>query len=282
VSKVNTALLFPKLVFVDFMKNQCMQRASGMAYATLLALVPILTLSFGLFAQFGQFSKVEAFFKDKVLAHFIPSTSNTLYDTVSTYLDQFMANAMAINIVGVICLAFISVSLFATVENSFNTVWRITRHRTFFARYNAFCGILLGIPLLIGGSVYLSSMFNIHSLWEPFPLMGRIAYTLLPLLLTWGGFILFYQLVPFIKVQWGPSILGGIVAGTLWEIAKFGYGIYVSKAVSYSVIYGSLGSLLLFLVWLYLTWAIVLLGVEICYVGQNFESLASNGDLRKR
>ena len=84
-----------------------------------------------------------------------------------------------------------------------------------------------------------------------------------------------YHQVPFTKVQWAPCVLAGIAAGTLWEAAKFGFGIYVAKAVNISLIYGPVGSILFFLLWLYFTWVIVLAGVVISYVAQNFKTLAA-------
>ena len=267
--------VFVRLVFSEFVKNQCLQRASAMAYATLLALVPCITLSFSLFTHFVELSNIKRKIQDAILAHFLPQTGNHVFDSISVHLDHFVSNAATINALGVLGLALTSVSLFTTVENSFNDVWKVEKQRSFFARYNAFCGMLIGMPLLIGGSLYLSSAFNIASLWRTFPFAEKMAYTVLPLLLTWAAFILLYHQVPFTKVHWGAAVLGGIVAGTFWEMAKFGFGIYVSKAVNISLIYGSLGSMLLFLVWLYFTWVIVLLGVQISYVVQNLKVLAT-------
>ncbi len=259
---------FARLVFLEFTKNQCLQRASAMAYATLLALVPLITLTLSLFARFVEMSNIKTAVFNKIVAHFIPKTGNSLFDTVSEHLDQFVANAAAINVLGVIGLALTSVSLFTTVENSFNYVWKVQTQRSFFARYNIFCGMIIGIPLLIGGSLYLSYFFNVQSLWRAFPLLEKVATAGFPVLLTWAAFILIYHQVPFTKVYWRPAILGGLVAGTLWEMAKVGFGVYVAKAVNINMIYGSLGVLPLFLVWLYLTWAIALLGAQISYVAQ--------------
>ncbi len=274
MTQKNIAYEFVRQTVTEFGKNQCLQRASAMAYATLLAMVPFLTLSFSLFAHFAELSKIKHRIQDLLLAHFLPQTGNCLFDAISTHLDTFVDNATAVNVIGVAGLALTSVSLFATVENSFNYVWKVDKQRSLWARYNAFCGMLIGMPLLIGSSFYLSSHFNVQSLWHTFPFAQKIAYTLFPLLLTWAAFILLYHQVPFTKVQWAPAILGGIVAGTFWEVAKFGFAIYVSKAVNINLIYGSLGSMLLFLVWLYFTWVIVLAGVQISYVAQNLKTFA--------
>ncbi len=269
-----TLWTFVSTVWLEFRDNHGMQRASAMAYATLLALVPLFTLSLSMFASFSEMSDVKVALQNKILSHFIPTTGNEIFDAVTLYLDKFMANAKTINTIGIIGLAVTSIALFTAVENSFNFIWRVAKRRSFFARYNAFCGMIIGMPLLIGGSVYLSSLFNIQSLTHGFPVLGKVIYMLLPLFMTWIAFILLYHLVPYTRVRWWPSILAGILAGTLWEIAKFNFGIYVARAVNVSVIYGSVGSILLFLAWLYFTWIIVLLGAQTCYVAQNFKSLA--------
>ena len=264
---------FVKLVVREFTKNQCLQRASAMAYASLLAMVPLITLSLSLFTRFVEMPNIKTAIFNKIVSHFIPKTGNTLFDTVSEHLDQFVANAAAINVLGIIGLALTSISLFGTVENSFNHVWKVEKPRSFFARYNTFCGMIIGIPLLIGGSLYLTYLFKMQFLWNAFPLLKTFSITAFPILLTWGAFILIYHQVPFTRVHWGPAIIGGIVAGSLWEMAKIGFGFYVSKAVTVNVIYGSLGALPLFLLWLYLTWAIVLLGAQISYVAQYRKNL---------
>ncbi len=266
--------VFVRLTAAEFSRNQCVQRASAMAYASLLALVPLLTLSLSLFANFVELSKMKQLIQTRIFAHFIPQTGSALSDVVSAHLDRFVANAAAINVAGIIGLTITVIALFTTVENSFNYIWRVERHRNFFTRYNAFCGMLLGIPLLIGGSLYLSSMFNVQSFVRPFPFVEKVAYTLFPLVMTWCAFVMVYHQIPNTRVHWSAAVLGGVTAGSLWELAKFLFGIYVSKAVNVNVVYGSLGALPLFLCWLYLTWAIVLLGAQVGDVAQHFEGLA--------
>lgn len=269
-------LRFFKILWKEFNRHYCMQRASAMAYATLLSLVPLIAVFFSLFASFVQFNEIKKRIQSRLLLHFLPNSGTKVGEVISQYIDQFAANTTTVSIFGIVGLGIASLALFNTVENSFNFIWDIKDKRTVIQKYNAWAGVLLGLPVLIGLSVYISSMLkfkNIMNINLQLEFLQKAYYFFFPFVLSWVAFIVAYKIIPHTLVKWRWAAVGGVIGGTLWELAKIIFGYYTTHVVNYNLIYGSLGTIPLFLGWLYLTWLIVLIGMELTYCLQNYKLL---------
>ena len=190
------------------------------------------------------------------------------------------ASSGALNVVGIAVLIVVSVLLFNTIETAFNEIWHVERRRSFVVKFPAFCTILLLGPLLVGLSIYLTAKLDpmrnyidqVRTLIGPF---NQVLLFLPPLLITWFAFFLIYVLMPNTRVRWRSALTGALVAGTIWEVAKWGFGLYVSRVVMYSRVYGSLAGVPIFLMWIFISWVIVLFGAAIAYSKQNVEVISA-------
>ncbi|MEE8110869.1 MAG: YihY family inner membrane protein [bacterium] len=245
-----------------FLEDGCFLWATALAYTTLLALVPITVLSFSIFSAFSTSAAVLEQVREMLFAHFIPSSGDVIY----RYLRTFSENAGALSFYGLLFLIFMAYSLIQTLERAFVRVWGIARSRSAFQRFATFWAVITLVPFLIAGSLYLSSWFRVVAEVPGVRWVERVG---VPILMTWAAFFCLYRFVPRTGVTWRGALAGAIVGGTLWETAKWGFDAYVKHFTSLNQLYGSLGVIPIFLIWLYLTWFFVLYGAEVALLVQS-------------
>lgn len=173
---------------------------------------------------------------------------------------------------GVVLLIFVAVSLLGRIEETFNDIWGVSRGRNWLHQMQLYpTAIMLGPLLLItalglaGGAHFQSvKVFITHT-----PFIGKLIFDLLPLLVLWLAFAFVYLVLPNTKVKFSAAFLGGAVAGTLWHLnSAFGF-LYVSRVVTNSKIYGSIGLVPVFMMGVYFSWVILLFGAQVAYAFQN-------------
>jgi membrane protein len=251
------------------------QRAAALTYHTLLSLVPVLAVGFALFKAFGGLKALEGPLRQAIIENLSVGRS----EEVSQWLDRFVANinAGAIAGVGVIFLFVTAVGLLSNIEGAFNKIWGIKRDRPLHMRFVIYWCTLTLAPTLVGLSLSLSARLQSSAFadtvaeWLPFGL-GRV-------LISGGSFfsvivalILMYQLVPNTKVHFRWAVLGGTVAGVLWTVSKAVFLWATAGSVKYSAIYGALGVLPLLMIWIYVSWLIVLFGVTYTFANQTLST----------
>ena len=178
----------------------------------------------------------------------------------------------ALGATGVVLLVFVAISLLGRIEETFNDIWGVTRGRNWLTQIQLYStAIMLGPLLLItalglaGGSLFHSAIDFIVLT----PFFGKIIFQILPLLVLWLAFAFVYLLLPNTKVKFSAAFVGGAVAGTLWHLNNvFGY-LFVSRVFTNSKIYGGLYLLPVFMAGIYLSWVILLFGVQVAYAYQN-------------
>jgi membrane protein len=178
----------------------------------------------------------------------------------------------ALGLTGMVLLIFAAISMFNRIENAFNDIWGVARGRNWITRIVLYwTAITLG-PLVIAVALGLAGGTHLQAtraLVEKMPLVGGLIFNVLPLVVLWLAFALIYQIVPNTKVRFNAALVGGVVGGTLWQLNNvFGF-LYVSRVVTNSKIYGSLGLVPVFMVGLYFSWVILLFGAQIAYAFQN-------------
>ena len=253
-----------------FVEDHCIQRASALAYATLLAIVPLTVLGFTMFASFQTFDVLAAKIQQMLLEHLMPTSQ----EAMQQYLSQMTYNATALSAFGVIGLLVTVIALLNTVEEAFNDIWRISRARRLLAKFTAFWAIITLAPVLIGASISITSYFAALPLMQDMA-EGGAAIAKLPFLLPWLmsslALAAAYMLLPNTRVPFRYAIVGGLVSGAMFELVKYGFAFYVTELANYERLYGALGTLPIFLIWLYLTWVVVLFGAEIAFCLQHPE-----------
>ena len=208
------------------------------------------------------------------------------------HIHDFIQNTRSgtLGATGMVFLIFVAISMLGRVEATFNDIWGVTRGRNWYVRVVQYwAAITLGPLLLIGalglaGGPHLQATKNLIS---RMPFIGSFIFDLLPLLLLWLTFALLYKLGPNTNVHFKAALVGGILAGSLWHLNNMVGFLYVSRVVTNSKIYGSLGLVPVFMAGLYFSWIILLLGAQISYAFQNREAylqskLAENVNQRGR
>ena len=179
-----------------------------------------------------------------------------------------------IAMVGVLLLIWAAIGLVVSLERAFNRIYRAPQGRPWHLRIMIYWGVITLGPVLLAVSFYLTN--QVFSYAREISGVGWLVGMLPPfasLALSWLLLLLLYSLMPNVKVQLQAALIGSLTAAVLWELSKWGFGFYMSQAVGYSKLYGSLGLLPLFLLWMYTTWLIILFGLEISYISQTIEDV---------
>ncbi|MFV2072393.1 MAG: YihY family inner membrane protein [Thermoanaerobaculales bacterium] len=247
-------------------------RASGLAYSSLLAAVPLVVVGFAMFSAFGAFDDIKMKVQDLLFSQFLPTSQ----DEIVTYLNQFADGANKLGLLGFLFFIFAAILLLDNIESNFNNIWHVTTRRRFIAKITSYTSVLVFGVLFLGASLTISArikaMLFTGALIDPTTL-GRLGTWFFPLLFTFLAFLLMYLVIPFTRVQWRSATVGALVGSVFWELGKNIFANSVGQSVRYSTIYGSLAVVPIFLVWLYITWIIVLLGLEVAYTHQHFAAL---------
>ncbi|GAB4350234.1 MAG: YihY/virulence factor BrkB family protein [Candidatus Abyssubacteria bacterium] len=256
-------LLYPGRVAIraveEFFADKCVLRASALAFATLLALVPVSAIFFFLFTKLEIFSAIKERVQDFLFRNLVPART----DIVREYLTQYTENIGVLGIFGVTTLLFAAIFLFNNIEHTINEIWHAKQRRPFLSKFTAFWTVLTATPLLVGVSFYIAAQLAARG-----PDVFSLRFRFLGYLLSWMAFWLMYQFVPYTHVRLRAALIGAVVGGTLWEMAKSGFNWYITNMATFDKVYGSLGTVPVFLIWVYLTWLIVLFGTEVAYAVQ--------------
>jgi membrane protein len=242
-------------------------RAMALTYTTLFALVPALVVAFSVVQAFAGMGGIN----DKVREFLIENLAVGARGTIEPYLDTFVKNAhlASAGIVGGALLVYSGISLFQDVERAINDIWAIRRRRSIRQQVIIYwVGLTLG-PLLLAGSVMAGHTARSWLAGSGIWFLGRLA----SVLFTCAFFTVLYYIVPATKVQLGAASIGGAIAGVAWEIAKWGYAIFVAKSVRTHAIYGSVAAVPIFLLWLYLSWLLMLFGAKVAFIIQHRSTL---------
>jgi membrane protein len=216
----------------------------------------------------------------------------TAQKQVAKYIHEFIHNTRSgtLGATGAILLVLVGIRMLGSIESTFNDIWGVTRGRNWLSRIQIYCtGIVFG-PLLLVGAAALTSGPHLKATQKfitDMPVFGRMIFPTLTLFVIWLMFTLFYQFIPNTKVRFRAALVGGLVSGTVWHVNNlFGF-LYVSRVVSNSKIYGSLGLVPVFMLGIYFSWYVLLFGAQIAYAFQNRklylqERIAENVNQRGR
>lgn len=244
-----------------FVAERCARTAAALSYTTVLALVPLMTVALALLSVFPAFRVWLTDTQQFVFRHFVPASG----EAVSRYLDQFVANAGRLTAWGLLFLFVTALMLMSTIERAFHDIWHAPpprRHRQVL-RLLAYWAVLMTGPLLIGVSLSLSSYvmsLPLFAVSAPLGFFRTFVFQGLPVALEFLAFMLLYTIVPNRPVRLRHALIGAAAAAVLFELAKRGFGLFVAHFSSYQLIYGAIAALPVFLVWVYLSWMIVLAG----------------------
>jgi membrane protein len=247
---------FVVLVYRRFKEERCFQLCGSLTFTTLLALVPLVTIMLTVVTAFPVFDEIVQTLRSFVTANMVPEASSSL---ITVYVQQFSDNAARLTALGIVLLAVTSIMLMLTIDRAFNTIWRVKRPRPLIQRVLIYWSVLTIGPLLVGGSLSLTSWLVTQSmgLGKQVPELTIAVLKLVPLLLTSVAFGFLYRTVPNRQVTVLDAAVGGIIAAFAFEAMKIGFGHFVARIATYKLVYGTFASLPIFLMWIYLSWVVV-------------------------
>jgi membrane protein len=253
---------FIRQVALRFHEDRCLQLSSSLTFTTLLALVPLLTVMLTVASAFPAFSGVTGQIDDFIASHVLPEQ---IGKTVLRYIEQFSQRAGRLTLLGLSVLAATSFLTMLNIERAFNIIWQLKRRRPLVQRIVVYWAILTLAPVLIGASLTMTSYLVSASagLSRAVPLLGVAVLWLVPFVLTIATFTLLYFIVPARTIEFRHALIGGVVAGVLFELAKRGFAVYVSKVPTYTMVYGTFATFPIFLLWIYLSWVVTVLGAVV-------------------
>jgi membrane protein len=248
-----------------FYRDNGMQSAAALTYTTLLAIVPLLAIAFSIFSAFPAFVSVRVELEQVIFDNLVPEVGGV----VREYLQSFLTNTGSLGTVGVVALGVSAVLLLATIETTLNTIWRVERQRPLVFRIlMSWAMITLG-PLLLGASMSLTTdAFSVVTqLWSEAGLSEEalrgdnpVRDRILAATLQTIAFTILFLVVPNRTVTLRDAFIGGAISGIAFEFLKAGFAWYLTSFPTYQTIYGAMAVIPIFLIWLYLSWTVVILG----------------------
>jgi membrane protein len=242
-----------------FREERLTQTAGSLTYTTLLSLVPLFTVALAITTAFPVFDEWISSLQLFILENVLPDTPAV--DTLIEQINSFTQNAARLTAIGLVGFVVTSVMLMLTVDNALNRIFRVYRRRSIIQNVFIYWAVITLGPLLIGGSLS-STYFALRqaSITLPLGFLAEALFGVVPFVLTSVAFMLLYGVVPARRVEWRHALLGGLLAGIGFEIAKRGFAIYLTRVPTYTLIYGAFATIPIFLVWLYMSWLVVLTG----------------------
>ena len=241
-----------------FIAHHCLTSAASLSFTSLLAIVPLAAIGIAILSAFPVFAGIGDMLTGFVLRNFTPDANAAIQDTFRT----LVTNADNLTGFGILFLIFTSTMLLYEVEITFNEIWQVQEKRTMMARITIFWTVMSLGPILIGLGLSVTAPYFAGVLTgdgAAAQSIGLLAY-LLPITLEIAGFGLLYMALPNVQVAFRHAAIGGVIAGLLFEVLKFGFGVYIRNFAAYDAIYGALSALPVFLIWTYLSWAVILFG----------------------
>ena len=255
-------------------RNRSTFAAAGLAYITILSLVPFLAFAFSVAKGMGAYQRLhdEAIvpFLDRnlgVITETTPDSIQTLRDTIDRILDLVAGTSVSsLGTFGLVVVVLAVLRALSSVEHSFNEIFGIQRPRGIVRRVADYLSLTIATPLLMVLAVTVNS--GITTMFEGTPVLSWLTHnlnTLTPLISVWVGFSLLYLILPNTSVPLLPAMAGGVVGSALWHVAQFGHVQFQIGLANYNAIYSSFAAIPIFLVWIYFSWLTVMFGAEFTY-----------------
>ena len=258
-----------------FGEDKCQLRASALTFYSLLAFVPMLAMAFGIAKGFG----FEEFLQKEIMK--LPLEAEVM-ERVIEFANSLLGSAKGglIAGIGVALLFWMVIKVLGNIERSFNDIWGVKKARSIGRKFSDYLSIMLICPLLLimSSSLTVFVVSQVKLIIQRIELLGffsPLVFTglrLLPYCVIWVLFSFIYIFMPNTKVKFSAGILAGVVAGTIYQVVQWAYFYFQIGVVRYNAIYGSFAALPLFLIWLQISWLVVLLGAEISFAYQNVET----------
>lgn len=240
--------------------------AGHLTYVTLLSLVPFLAVIFYMLSAFPMFSELNKIIEDLIYNNFVPTSGSAIKE----HMTGFIENTKKMSMMGIASLIVIALLLISTIDQTINRIWRCTHKRSKIQAFTTYWTILSLGPIIIGGSIALSSYIFSIVQEQGFLSFGFKLLSLMPFIFTWLAFAGIYTLVPHQRVSFRYALIGGFSAALLFSLATDLFSLYITNFPTQQLIYGALAVIPILFVWVYFSWLIVLIGAEVTATLEEF------------
>ncbi len=252
-------------------------RAASLSLITLLSVVPFLAVVFWVFQALGGVEDLRAKVEPFIYENLAVGSQEEAIAWLNRFIDQ--VHAGAVGGVGTAILIIAAIGLLGSMEQSFNKIWGIKRGRPLLNRFVVYWCLMTVGPILLAAT--LAGTAAITG-WLPLGEgIGAAALGLIPMAITIGSFTLFYAVIPNTQVSIRHALAGGVAAGILFEIAKLAYAWVATNLFQHHAVYGSLGAVPVFIIWVNIIWIVILLGCELTFAHQNVSAFQQEGRVRE-
>lgn len=259
----------------NFSSHQAPLRAAALTFTTVLSLVPFLAIAFSVLKGLGAQNALEPILQQ------IAGDSEETISRLIAYVNN--TNMKSVGAIGLVMLIVTVISLMGSIEEAFNAVWGVRETRSLQRRFSDYLSVVIVGPILLIAATSMTSSLQsqwllqwlIHNTYLGEAIL--MLFRLLPYLSVWVAMVFLYLFIPNTRVRFSSAVTGGVIAGTAWQMAQWGYFHFQVGVANYNAIYGTLAALPVFLVWIYTSWLIVLFGLEIVFAHQHWNHGYSGG-----
>ncbi len=268
-----TSLRIAHLIIRDLLEGQLTLRSMGLVYTTLLAMVPLLAVSFSVLKGFGVHNQLEPIVLNLLAA--LGDKGIEITQRILSFVDNTKAGVLGS--MGLALLLFTVVSLLQKIERAFNFAWRVSEHRPLAQRFSDYLSVIFIGPVLVFTALGMTASISSASIFKDamqikvIGVLLSFAGWLIPYVLIIIAFTLIYILVPNTRVKFKSALIGGVVSGILWETTGWLFAAFVVNSAKYTAIYSAFATLIIFMIWMYLSWLILLIGSSIAFYHQHPE-----------
>lgn len=252
------------LLLWRYLRSEQLTVSAGyLAYVTTLSLVPVMMVFVTIMSAFPGFTALRIEFESFVFQNFVPNSGLL----IRSHMMQFVENATSTGSIGMLALLFVAIMLVASIDKTINRIWRITRKRPPVVTLAIYWTLITLGPLLIGASLGISAYFLrlASAANEYLPFFSELLLNLVPILAKIVVFTLVYTQVPNTVVPLKVGLFGAVTTCVLFELLAAGFSVFVNQFSSYQLIYGALAAIPVLLLWIYLSWLVILFGATLCY-----------------
>ena len=260
------------LVCRDFLADGCVLRASALTFTTLLSIVPLFALMFSVLKAFGVQNELEP-----LLLEHLTAGAQGAVPRIIEYINN--TNVARLGTFGLVFLVVTVLTLLSNIEKTFNRVWRVSETRPLLRRFTDYFSVVTIGPIFVVAAISMTSSLQSQGVVQA--LLDKVyvgelllfLFKILPFMVMWLVFCGVYLFMPNVRVSPRAALIGGVFGGTLWQLSQWGYVHFQVGVARYNAIYGTMAALPIFMVWIYMSWLIVLLGLELSYAVQNLRSV---------
>jgi membrane protein len=256
-----------RVLLREFDEDGLKYRAMSLVYTSLLSLAPLLAVSFSILKAFGVHNQAQPLLLD--FLNPLGKKAEEVTTNIITFVENIQVGVLGF--VGFLMLFYTSVSLLEQIEDCFNHIWRVTKERSLYRRFSDYFSMILIGPVLLfsalGITASMTSTAIVQGLitLEPFGTLYYLIGLVLPYMLTVAAFTFAYSFIPNTPVKLRPALAGGLIAGLIWKTTGILFALFMANSAQYSAIYSGFAVILLSMVWLYISWLILLLGGVIVF-----------------